>query len=678
MNSAADRVLRSRLLATTPLLALPLAFLFAASGAVPFSVALAAMAVFCFVVMSAGFVLLRAAGATEMPAAVAWVLGVFATGVVVYALVEALRVPAFECFALWALLVLVLGAIAARGDPAAGASLDRRDALGLLLCAVVTLMWCRGIAAAPEVFGRERLFPAWIDYFIHGGVISQFGDARSVAHLSYDLADFPQRFYHYASYQLPAAFAEPLDLPGLPLATSVWLPLGFLTMCAGAYALGVALAGPPGGVIALASLTLIPDAGSYGMRNSNLGFYWNVLSSPGSAYSIGIALLSVAFLHRYAAVRCPRALLTGALLAAGTLLFRANVFILAFPVWLAAAGLSLPFFQRHRLWFAVLLITSVALAPLVVFFIADNATGWSTASALETFLYAVHVNQEPTGYTGWYERILDYGPGIAVPAGILLVFPACLGAFALLYPAALVLARRRLGTIDFYPLFLVAFYVLLIVVAPIPPHGEATELTHRPLVLLYAVLVVWTATLLANRFASLGGLGQDRLWQTLLVAVLLGAALMWSRVPTMGRLEAYWGRYLGSYVADEGMPQAAAFLRRNAKPGDIFAASGTKPGFVVTDVATQLASLTGLSAYIARPFIQAVSPGPRRDVATRRYAALVRVERQTNADSALALLRELGIQWYAFVEPEGPAWDRGRGRAVFVDGRVAIYSSLEE
>ncbi|HZF20515.1 MAG TPA: hypothetical protein VE008_12520 [Burkholderiales bacterium] len=674
MNRVAERVLGSRPLAATLLLAPPLAWLFAASGAVSFLLALAAMAVLCFVVMSTGFLLLRAVGASEQPSAAAWVLGVFATCAAVYALVELLGITADRSFTLWALLVLTLGTIVARRDPP-GPRVDRRDLLGLLLCAAVTLMWCRGIASAPEVFGREHVFPAWIDYFIHGGVISQFGDVRSVAHLSYDLSDFPLRFYHYASYMLPAAFAGPLDQPGLPLATSVWLPLGFLTMCGGAYALGVALAGQPGGIAALASLTLLPDAGTYGLRNGVFGYYWNILSSPGATYAIGITLLSVAFLRRYAALGSWRDLIAGGVLASGTLLFRANVFVLAFPAWLAAAWLSLPFFRRRRVLSAVLLICSLALARLAIYVVFNNLPGWDIAPVLETFLWVFHVDQEPTAYTGLYRRLLAYGPAVSLPAGILLVLLACLGIFALLYPAALLLARRRLSTIDCFPMLVAAFYVLLMIWAPIPPHGDTGEFAHRPFIVLYAVIVIWTATVLVQELRSQGERGPDRLWRIFFVAAMLAVAAMWSRTPAMGHVHAAWAKGLGSYVAAEGVPQAAAFLRRNAKPPDIFAVSGPSLQVVATDVATQLASLSGLSTYIARPFMQMVAPGPRRELARLRYEALVSVEREASADSALALLRELGIRWYAFVGPEGPAWDRDRSRAAFAEGKVAVYSS---
>lgn len=677
MSQAAGPALRSRRLVATAILTPPLAYLLAQSEHVSIIAALAAIAVFCLVMMSAGTLLLRLLGAAEQPAAAAWVLGVFSTGLALFALVELLRVPAFECFALWAIAVLLADAGAMRRDATQDTRVDSRDMLGLALCALVTLMWCRGIASAPDVLERERMLPAWIDYFIHGGVVSQFGDVRSLVHRSYDLADFPLRLYHYASYQLPAAFAEPLDQTGLTLATSVWLPLGFLTMCAGAYALGVALAGQAGGVAALASLTLIPDAASYGLRNSVFSYYWNILSSPGSAYAIGVALLSIAFLHRYTVQRSTRALIAGAALSAGDLLFRANVFVLAFPAWIAAAGASLPIFRSRRLVFAAVLLACVASARLAIYVVADTLPGWNAIPVLGTFLRASHLNQEPTAYAGWYERLTAYGQEVAVPAGIGLVFLACLGAFVLLYPAALLLERRRWRVIDCLPVLTIAFYVLLMIWAPVPPHGDATELTHRPFIVLYAVIAVWTTTMLANWVALRYPQVASRLWTLFFAAALFGTAMMWSQVTAMGRLKAFWGRGLETYVVEEGVPQAAAFLRRSARPADIFAVSGPTLEPVVTDIPTQLASLSGLSTYIARPFMQMVTPGPRQELARSRYDALVRVERQPNADSALALLRNLGIRWYAFVGADGPGWDRGRSRAVFVNGKIAVYSSAE-
>jgi len=78
-------------LAATLVLAPPLAGLLWLSGTVALPVAFGAMTLFVFVVMSAGFLLLRAAHAADMPAPAAWVLGIFATAIAVYAMVASFQ-----------------------------------------------------------------------------------------------------------------------------------------------------------------------------------------------------------------------------------------------------------------------------------------------------------------------------------------------------------------------------------------------------------------------------------------------------------------------------------------------------------------------------------------------------------------------------------------------------------
>src|SRR3989440_6428424 len=192
----------------------------------------------------------------------------------------------------------------------------------------------------------------WVDQFIHGSVISQFGDPRAAGRQHVELADVAREPYHYASYMLPAVLAWPLDLPGLTLATSVWVPLGFLTVCAGAYALGATLAGPGGGVAALGALTLLPDAASYGLHNRLFGYYWYVLAVPTASYAVGVALVAIAFLRRWSAARGAPALFASAALVAGLAFIRVHIFALLLPAWLACAGLSTRVLQRRILVFA--------------------------------------------------------------------------------------------------------------------------------------------------------------------------------------------------------------------------------------------------------------------------------------------------------------------------------------
>ena len=660
-------------LAATLVLAPPLAGLLWLSGAVSIHAAVGAMTLFVFVVMLAGFLLLRAADAGDMPAAAAWVLGTFATAIAAYTLVECFQLTAAVAFAVWT--VFVLGSsVVYREHASSPRRLDAKELAGLLLCGVATLMWCWDTAEAPQILTREGRLAAWIDFFIHGGVISQLGDPRAVGRGSFDLADFPAPLLHYASYVLPAVFAGPLDLPGLPLSTSVWLPLGFLTMCAGAYALGAALAGPAGGVAAVAALTLLPDASSYGLRNGLFGYHWNILNTPGSSYAVGCCLLSIALLQRWSQEGKLRPLLASAFLVGGTALVRVHVFALAFPALLASAAMATRPVQRNKLASFAVAITAFAL------FVAGFYTTVPYAvPALELSLDGVHSLVEPTAYTGWYRQLLQsYGPGAAVPVGLLLVYAASLGALTVFYPLSVWLTHRSrgLGAIDLVPGAFLACYLLLWITAPVSQHGDPTELTQRPFVILYAVIAVWTAAGFVNWMAAQGDRAARRAWLALLLLSGLALPVLWPQTGTLGKLPRFrWGSEYSNYRVEEGLTQAADFLRARSRPGDVFAAQEVKLDWVATDIATELVSLTGMPAYLGRPFIH-LSRGGRREQAVReRYAALKRVAGEENAAAAARRLRELGIQWYVVADGAGPRWDPERRRAVFVDRMVAVYAT---
>jgi hypothetical protein len=666
--SDVDPALRAQLpsAAATLVVALPLSWLFWLSGAVPLYLAAAAMVLFVLIVQSAGTLLLRAAHASDMGALAAWVLGIFATAMAVYVLAASFQLLASTAFAIWAAVVVALGFVFHR-RAGAGKPMQANELVALLVCGVATVLWCRGIAAAPEALAHHHMLTGWIDYFIHGGVISHFCDPLARQQQSIDLVGFAAPFYHNASFHLPAVLAAPLDLPGLPLATSVWLPLGFFTMCAGAYVLGAALAGPAGGVAAVAVLTLVPDASNYGLRNGFFSFHWNVVSVPGATYAIGLALLSIALLERWSISRSVRPLLAGGCLAAGLLVFRAHVFGLAFPVWLASAAALTSLVRRRKLVFLGIAAASFMLFLVGFYTLTDFVPG------LELFLANMHNLQEPTAYAGWYSGLLEsYGRGIAVPAGMLLILPAALGIFVLLYPASAFLAHRFGGLrgIDVVPAALVVGYVLVMIAAPIPAHHDATELTHRPFVLLYAVLAIWTVATLVKLLAARG---VPHLWRVLLLASGVALPLVWPQTGVLGELPKFdWGRQHYAYTVNEGLPQAATFIRHRSRPGDVIAVEGLAPGWVATDVATQLSSMTGVPAYISRPFIHA---GQRQEVALKRYFALKRVAAEESVPAALASLRELGVSWYVVVGKGGPRWDRGRGQAAFGEREVAVYST---
>ena len=637
-------------------IATPLAALFWLSGAVSILAAFAAMVLTTLVVLPVGCALLRAAGAPDASPCAAWVLGIFAISLALYGLTQWLEIRVTIAAAM---LATVAGGLAWK-QRLWRARIDPRELLGVLLCGAVTLLWCHHSAAAPATLARLGVLPLWVDYMIDGGLISSFGDPLAQGAESVELAGFPRPFYHYASYLLPAVFAQPFDLPGLPLATSLWLPLGFFTMCAGGYAFGAALSGPAGGVAAVAALTLLPDAGDYGLRNALFGFGWHVLIRPSAAFGIGIALVSFVLLQRWCAERRPQLLAASLALASGLLLFRAQIFVLALPCVLAVAAVATKEFRRRAV-----LYSGAALILLVALYLIIDAP-----RALRPFLLTVH-EQPGIAYEGWYHALLQrYGAGIAVPMGMLLVFPAFLGLFTLLYPLALWLRHRT--AFDAAPLVLLGSYAALMALAPIPANGDATEFTQRPFALVYALVSVWTVAVLAQRI-HFG-------WLLALSAAAV-VALWPDHGFTRDGPKVSWGWNYYARALTPGLEAAAHFLRNEGRPGDRFAVASLprgwapieQPGWVPTDAAIELTALSGMSAYLARPYLHLASGGERQWVTQERQAALEAVARETLAAAALARLAALGVRWYVVTGERGPVWDPQRQGAVFRDRRVAVY-----
>lgn len=621
------------------------------------------MAVVVYVVLLAGFLVLRIANAGDMPAPAAWVLGVFASSIAVYVLVAWFQILAATAFAVWA--ALVVGAALAVRDPAQKQALRMSEVAALALCALATLYWCWDIAGASQSYMQDEVLTTWTDQFAHAGVISQFGDPRAAGHQAIELAGMPRPPYHYGSYMLPAALAWPLDLPGLPLATAVWVPIGFLALCAGAYTLGSVLAGAAGGFAALGALTLVPDAASYGLYNRLFGFYWYVLAGPSASYAVGICLVSFACLHRWHVTRDARLLAISAILVLGLAVMRVHIFLLAFPAWATSMVLCLRVPRERKL--AILAIGCAMFALFVFGFYRYFPDG---TRALDSFFDVAHNQQEPTTYTGIYAHLLArYGAGLAFTVGVLLVFPAGLGVFLLFYPLAVFAQQRerRLQATDCIVPAVAAWYVLLMVTAPIPGHGDSTEWTQRPFVLLYAVVAVWSAAGLASWLEARQWSARRMLWSLGAVAVLAVALALNYTVHDY--------RWSITTRAAHGLPAAAAFIREHWQPGDVLAAQGMKLGVVVTDTAVESVALTGIPAYLARPYVQFAREGRPGEVARERYGALIDVASESTAAAALARLRGLGVQWYVIAAPEGPGWDPERRDATFSEGTVAVYST---
>ena len=660
MTAAATRSSAEATLVAAP----PLALLFWLSGAVSPLAALAATALVVYLIFSSGFVFLRLANASDLPAPAAWVMGIFASAIALAALVFTFELLAAIAFVIWALVVIGLELLTRRSMPVPRAP-QRGELVALLACGAATLYWTWALAEVPQVLWRDGILDTWVDQFIHGSVISQFGDPRAAGRGHVELADVAREPYHYASYMLPAVLAWPLDLPGLTLATSFWVPLGFFTVCAGAYTLGAALAGQGGGLAALGALTLLPDAASYGLHNRLYGYYWYVIAVPTASYAVGVALLAIALLRRWSAAGNLRALAASGALVAGLLIIRVHIFAVLAPAWIACAALTTRVVQRRALLFAGGGLALFGIFVWGFYHLFPDAT-----LALDRFLAVVHNDHQPVAYN--YAGIaMSHGALVAVAIGVLLVLVCTVGVFGLLYPISILAARRsrRLELIDLVPLALLASYLLLIFTAPVPPHGDPTEFTQRPFVLVYAVLAVWTAAGFAGWLATYD-LRQRRVWLPLGIAAAL--AVMWALLDTVA--DARWDF---RYPVAEGLPQAASYVRSHSQPGDLLAVAGLSMAFAPADLPVELTAMSGVPAYLSRPRMHMMVGGARAQAALPRYIALRAIERETNSEAALARLQALGVSWYVVADDarQGPRWDPERRRAVFVDRMIAVYAA---
>ncbi len=628
-----------------------------------FAPALAAATLLVAVIIGVGALLLPAAGAADLPLPAGWVLGLTASACTLFLMVGALDMRAATAFA-----VLGAGAglvLAARPRVLAVRSAQwRNDVVAVLACVLATLYWCWGLAQVPRDVLHDGVITTWVDQFIHAAQISQFGDPRAAGAGAIELAGAPRPFYHYASYLLPAALAQPLDLPGLPLATSLWVPLGFFTLCTGVYALGAVLGGPAGGFASLAALTVLPDAASYGLMNRAFGYYWLMLQVPGGAYATAACLVSTALWLRWRETGARRLLAASAALLLACVFIRVHIFLLAFPAWLLATALVVPALAKRRL--AVL---GGGAAAFALFVFAYYALVPQATPALSAFLHVIHeVHPSLPLPFGYAQLVRDYGATAGLVGGVLLVLPAALGIFLVLYPASLVLVRRirPLRLADALPALLLLWFVLLVIAAPVAPNGDPTEFGHRPFVLLYAVFAIWTAAGFAAWLSAVRRVRPPRAWA--LGLALVACLGVWGALFTAP--DARWDEY---FWLEPGVPQAGHFIRARSAGGDVLAVQGLETRPVASDVAIQLVALSGVPAYLSRPFIHAARGRAAKGLAERRAAELERIAAEPTLEAALARARGLGIRWYVVPGRAGPHWDADRDHAAFVAGRIAVY-----
>jgi hypothetical protein len=223
-------------------------------------------------------------------------------------------------------------------------------------------------------------------------------------------------------------------------------------------------------------------------------------------------------------------------------------------------------------------------------------------------------------------------------------------------------------------MFLLFCWLLLILYAPTPWHGEASDLIHRPFVLAYAAAATWTLCLPLRVLGTRADPAR-RMWPAVLAVAVLGLPLAFAVAQKTSRPKFSWGEHEAAVRVPAGLVEAAAFLRTHAAPGDIFAPAGLSRGYATFDLGTQVCALTGMPAYLSRPYLEMIKDAPRKQVAEDRIAALEQIGSLSDHHTAMQALHRLNVQWYVTADEQGPRWDPARKRAAFRSGTVALYST---
>ncbi|MCP3726168.1 hypothetical protein M3I53_24070 [Paraburkholderia sp. CNPSo 3272] len=554
------------------------------------------------------------------------------------------------------------------------------DVAALATFALVAYWSCQSMMSALPALGEDGVLHAWIDYYIHGAQIAEFGDPLAAGRGSAMMVDAPRGFYHYGVFMLPAAFVPVANLPGLGVATAIFLPLGLVIALAGIYAFCAELSGCVLGVASTVALALIPDPSSYWLRNGFFGFHWLIFTSPASGYAIGVAGVALMLLLKATSGKGDlRVLAISGVLLASLVMIRAHMFLLAAPSALVIVFIR---FFRHKLSYIVIAIVIAAISAVyVIFFHQLGHYIWmSERGDLLRFLHSVFQDMEPTAYPGLDELLRQkFGSRIATMIEVGLVLVAALGIFALLFPLAGAIGWFR-GSLNYQYLLLgtlIGVFACLVVFAPQAANGDVSEYKQRHFVLLYAIVGAGSIALIARDLIPFPTKCLDTFkpWGggAIFFAAVVSVSL--ARPVDLGRPAFRWGSAFYDVPVDECLVRAAMFMRQHSEPRDVFAIGGPLATSMLVDPSTIVVSLSDIPAYLGRPALQMAKGGATRELAMQRAADIRAIDNAPTWDAATQMLRLRGIRWYMRMDSALPASDP-KGRAALMRcGRVTVYQA---
>ena len=593
-----------------------------------------------FVLVLSGHLVLSFTDSTFWPGRVliTVVVGFSATVLTLLIGVFIIGSTAYATFSAWALFITLLSIVRFNRSTSGTLKQHAPDLFALFCIAALSGFVCRHAATAEWLIQSQGNIQLWWDYYIHGSTIAQFGDPLAIDRNKLLLSDHQLEFYHYGTYLLPAILLYLFSLSGLVAASAILLPFGLVIGAAGAYGLACTLANRWAGVLVLIVLFMLPDSAAYGLKNGFFSFQWMAMASPGVGYGLGVAAASIACANRWWTSGRTSWIILSLVLALLLIQIRVHIFVLLLPTMLLAIVLTL---IVRRNWKSLSAVAVPVIATGLLLLVIEPMPTFVSTSLVKPFLVFAHTAMAPTAYDGLYTWILqNLSDTASIFIGVTLIILAVLGMFVILYPIPAILYIRRKGfsPADSIPISSIIFYIALILLSP------SSEFQHRPYVLVYLLVVIFTAAYVV-RLSPLSESG--RVTAVNLTTLVVGAASM-SALATSGfdpgRPRFAWGLGAYNWHVDPSVLTVANFIRHEARPGDTIAFAPVAPGALVNS-GTVLASLTNIPVYLGCPTCAAYDHGQRLAVESR-LRELAQVEAARSFGEKNAILWRMGISWY--------------------------------
>lgn len=472
------------------------------------------------------------------------------------------------------LVLALLVAVAVVCRPAREKSQDTIGFVVIGLSLIATTLWCQDSLRPPAQEGNAIIFKPWIDSFYHAVHLRIFGAGHGAASIEdFRLAGIPARLYHYGVYLTPALIRQAAGMTSYSAFAGILAPLGVFFTGLAAYALVGTFWGRWPGLAACAALLLLPDGSQQGIRDTLMSYHWLTQISPSAPYGLALVAMAWLFVMR-GCERGSRLQVIAGWLVAGLLLFYKAHFFIAIALLLL---LIPPVFFRGPLapgkrvvWAAgalgAYLVTTFSLrnlsgVPLI------RLDGSSIAPLLELvagFTQPGRVRDFVTARLGTDSSLLS-NLGVGIPFILL----ATLG---LLLPLLIVLAirlrRRAPALFTYFPLIVLAnFLVMFFGLALDARSSTPEELSHRPVMVVYFVVVAWLGGAAATLLIESKRLG--RVARPLIVAL----AVLLVAVPTVfgsgvHRMPALRSISPPLYIP-AGLVQVAHYIRDHSNESDL-------------------------------------------------------------------------------------------------------------